>query len=225
MRRVVVELPRDDFVRLKRDIPFYRALESLAVLQILRAGPGGASSIIRIRPKDSGLKFEDLVPLAPGGLQLLEASDDGSFVCLRTFGRTPLHDRLGLRRTQGYFVPPIEVDGETARMTYVGSSKDVGQLFRGLRSAGLRFRTLSLSDMRLPLHSPLNTLTEKQRRVVTTAFRYGYYDRPRRISSQALARALGLSSSTLVNHRLKAERRLLSAVFDEEPLARPARRS
>jgi hypothetical protein len=216
MRRIVVEMPREDFVRLKGDLPFYTALASLEVLQILRSGPGGATSIVRLRPRDPAVRFDRLAALVPARLELLDAGE-GSFTCLLRFPNAPLHGLLGLKDGPGYFVLPIELVGERARMTYVGPSSAIARLLAGLRRAGLRYRTASLSDLRLSPLSPLNALTDQQRRVVSTAFAQGYYDRPRRVSSKSLARSLGMSSSTLVNHRLKAERRLLSIILEQRP--------
>ncbi len=224
MRRIVVELPREDFVRLKGDIPFYAALTSLEVQQVLRSGPDGGSSVVLIRPKSPHQSFDQLARLIPSRLQLLE-SGEGSFTCLMRFGRTPIGGLLGLKRDRGYFVPPMELVGEKARLTYVGSSADISQLLAALRRGGLPYRTLSISDLRLSPQSPLNALTDKQRRVLTAAYRQGYYDRPRRVSSQGLARSLGLASSTLVNHRLKAERRLLSYILEQGgPVQGPSRK-
>jgi hypothetical protein len=215
MRRIVIELPREDFVRLKGDLPFYAALTSLEVLQVLRAGPDGASLVVLLRPKDPNQEFEQLAETAAARLQLLEAGQ-GTFTCLMKFQKSPTHGFLGLKASQGYFVPPMEMVGEIARMTYVGSAADISRLLDGLRRTGLRHRTLSISDLRLSPQSPLNALTDKQRRVVSAAYERGYYDRPRRISSQALAKSLGMSSSNLVNHRLKAERRLLAVIMGRE---------
>jgi len=222
MRRIVLEYPRDDFVRLKGDLPFYAALASLEVLQFLRAGPGGASMVVHLRPKDPQQKFEQLAKTVPARLQLLE-SGEGTFTCLMTYEKAPSHNFLGVKPGQGYLVPPMELVGDTARMTYVGSGADISRLLSHLRRRGIRYRTLSISDLRLSPQSPLNALTDKQRRVVSAAYERGYYDRPRRIGSQALARSLGMSSSNFVNHRLKAERRILAAILNRESSG-PARR-
>lgn len=224
VRRIVVEMPVEDFVRLKGGGAFYQAVESFSVLQVLRAGPGGASSIVQIRPKDPKMGFDDLARLAHRELQLLDTNGD-TFTCLMKTGRatSPLR-RLGLNLGRGYIVPPIEIGRERARLTYVGNSPEVGRFLHALRRLGLRHRSVSISDLRLSPGSPLTALTDKQVRVVRAAYQEGYYDRPRRVTSKALARRLGLSSSTLVNHRLKAERRILSAVLGQEPLPHTRRR-
>jgi predicted DNA binding protein len=51
-------------------------------------------------------------------------------------------------------------------------------------------------------------LTEKQRKVLITAYRLGYHDLPGRVSSKELAERLKIKSSALIVRRRKAERRL-----------------
>jgi predicted DNA binding protein len=43
----------------------------------------------------------------------------------------------------------------------------------------------------------------------------GYYDVPRRVSSEELAKRLKIQEPTLVMHRRKAERRLLAALIEK----------
>jgi len=219
MRRILIEMPLDDFVRLKGGGPFYHAIQSFSVVQILRSGPEGVTMIVRIRPKDPTAAFDALARLTHVNMQLIDSSGD-VFTCLMKTGRatSPLR-RLGKKAGGGYLVPPIEVEGERARLTFVGKSRDIESIMSRLSKHGFHYRTVSISDLRLPATSPLTALTDKQLRVLSAAYEQGYYDRPRRVSSKVLARRLGLSSSTLVNHRLKAERRLLSVVLGQLPLA------
>ena len=86
---------------------------------------------------------------------------------------------------------------------------------KGSRGAGIRYRVSSLSNARFSHGSPLNRLTEKQRRVLVTAYRLSYYELARRISSQQLARRLNLGSSTVINHRRRVERRLLAEMIGQ----------
>lgn len=79
--------------------------------------------------------------------------------------------------------------------------------------AGLRYKLVSLTDAKFLPNSPLGCLTEKQRRVITTAFNLGYYDLPMKIGSEELAQKLNIREQTLVIHRRKAERRLLAELL------------
>jgi predicted DNA binding protein len=65
-------------------------------------------------------------------------------------------------------------------------------------------------------NSPLNHLTAKQRDAIVAAFKFGYYDTPRRISTEELAKKLNMVSSTLSEHLRKGEKRLLSELLNEK---------
>ena len=49
--------------------------------------------------------------------------------------------------------------------------------------------------------------------MIIDAFKSGYYDFPRKIGSEALAKKLSIREPTLVIHRRKAERKLLAQVL------------
>jgi predicted DNA binding protein len=80
---------------------------------------------------------------------------------------------------------------------------------------GIRYRVVLLTDANFSPISPLNQLTEKQREVLIAAHKMGYYDIPRRITSQELGKKLGLVDSTVVEHLRKAEQRLMTQILEQ----------
>lgn len=60
---------------------------------------------------------------------------------------------------------------------------------------------------------PLSVLTDRQREVMVAAYRFGYYDLPKGITSQRLAERVGLSKPTMLEHLRKAERRILAEIM------------
>lgn len=121
--------------------------------------------------------------------------------------------QIDLKSTRAYITTPFELRDGNLRLTALGSVKEIEGLARRIERSGIHCRVVSLTDAKFPPDSPLGRLTEKQRKVLITAYNLGYYDRPRRINSQQLAKRLNLASSTLVVHRQKAERRLLTAIL------------
>ncbi|MCL4337931.1 MAG: helix-turn-helix domain-containing protein [Candidatus Thermoplasmatota archaeon] len=56
-------------------------------------------------------------------------------------------------------------------------------------------------------------LTERQRLVLSYAVKHGYFDEPRKSGSRELARELGMSQSTFLEHIRKAQYRLFSSIL------------
>jgi len=112
-----------------------------------------------------------------------------------------------------YLSPPYEVREGRLRATFLANSREIRKILGRLSGAGVPYRVISLMDAKFSPDSPLGGLTEKQRRVILTAYKLGYYDMPRRVSSREIARQLKVEEPTLVRHRRKAERRLLDAVL------------
>lgn len=92
-----------------------------------------------------------------------------------------------------------ELDALVARLGALGSAtlERVGEVAPGA------------VNVAVPLTDLTTALTERQLVVLRTAIQQGYYDSPRRTSTEALAAAFGVTRSTLEEHLRKAERRVL----------------
>jgi predicted DNA binding protein len=115
----------------------------------------------------------------------------------------------------GYFSLPYEIRGGKVRVTFLGSAKQVRDFIKRFEDAGVRYRVVSLTDAQFSPHSPLNRLTEKQRRALITAYTLGYYDVPKKIGLVQLAERLDRAHSTLDVQLRRAERRLLYHIINE----------
>ena len=60
------------------------------------------------------------------------------------------------------------------------------------------------------------TLTDRQREVVQTAFYAGYFTWPREADSSTVASTIGIAQSTFQQHLRRAEEKILSALFERE---------
>ena len=113
------------------------------------------------------------------------------------------------------YVVSTEIHEDRVKMTYLGTAKQIKDILAIIRENGVRCKIISLTDAKFALNSPLNGLTDKQRKVLIAAYDWGYYSLPRRISTEQLAKRLNLHKSALQVHRRKAEMRLIAEVLKE----------
>ena len=86
-----------------------------------------------------------------------------------------------------YFVSREVREGKV-RLTFLGSSFQIGKILEEVQRRGRRYRIVSVIDAKFSLDSPLNVLTQKQREVLIAAYKLGYYNLPRKITSEQLAK-------------------------------------
>jgi hypothetical protein len=197
-------------------------VKSIEMLHILRMVPGEFAAIARIELRDPKFNVEAIFALEGLGSKLeTELLDRESDVVFTYFirGKTRVRWSPGLLGQGGlmpYLSTPFEFKDGKLRVTLLGNASQVKRYLTDLSKQKLvKYRIASLTDARFPPNSPIGRLTDKQRRVLIAAYRLGYYDVPRRITSEELAKKLNLVKSTFSAHVRKAERRLLSEMLCE----------
>lgn len=191
-----------------------KKIKSFEGLHILRFDSSEAAAIFRLEPKDDSLKGEELLKSILHGFnveyQLLE-QDKGAYIYFikGKFAQSS----SGTTNGRGmYPLLPFAIKNGKVRFTLVGDNEQVKEF---LANVGVNYKVLSLTDAKFSLNSPISRLTEKQQEALSLAFRLGYFDTPRKVSSDELAQKLGLSSSTLAVRLRMAERRLLVGMLIE----------
>ena len=210
MRRVTIELNLEEMSKFENN-PILKKVRSFEILQFLKEGPEEFAVICRIEFGDEATKVEDFIDDDIIEMQMLDHEKGGAytyFIKSRPAAHPMSH--FDPFTAGGYLSVPFEIKDGRARITYLGNGKQVKTFLEGIEKAGVKYRVSSITDAKFPQHSPLSRLTEKQRKVLVAAYRLGYYDEPRRISSLELAKRMKVGSSTLINHRRRAERRLFS---------------
>jgi hypothetical protein len=92
------------------------------------------------------------------------------------------------------------------------------EMFKQLRTLGLaeliskRELPLTVLPSHVWVHSLFAELTGKQMEALLAAHRHGYYNSPRQVGTQDVARSLGVSRSTYEEHLRKAENRVMNAI-------------
>jgi len=216
MRRLILEASEKELSKVGVAIPPVQKIKSLDLLYVLRQDREEFAAVSRIEFKDSSSKIEDL--LVDGFLvevQLLEQEKSRTFTVFMRGGPI-LSTVLGsLGIAGGYLFPPLEIREEKIKICFLGNNAQVSDFLEKITVLGIRFKVVLLTDADFSPDSPLNKLTEKQKKALMAAYKLGYYDIPRRINSEKLARELNIGSSTLGEHLRKAERSLLIHILSE----------
>jgi hypothetical protein len=209
MRRLIIEISEKELLKFGLEIQPFQKIESLEFLHFLRQDSEEFAVVSRVEFKDDTSKVEDLLA---GGLlaeaQILEKEKSRTYIVFLKGGPSlsSIINSLGLR---GYLFPPLEIRGEKLRITFLGSECQVSEFIKKITVLGIQHKVVLLTEANFSPDSLLGKLTEKQREVLIAAYKYGYYDLPRRINSEKLGEMLNIGSSTLGEHLRKAERRLL----------------
>lgn len=212
MRRVVLEVEVSEFVRFSGDKTIEK-IKSLEVLNFIRQDKEELIVIANVEFKDAKTKLDDVFNESGSEITVLGMSNDRKYTVL--FRSRPQNDPSAhaFWAAGGYLLPPLEIKNGKVKMTFLGNSRQVKMIPMMLKRSGVRYKVVHLSDASFSSSSPLSRLTEKQRRVLMTAYNSGYYDLPRKIDSRGLAAKLNIGSSDLIKHRRKAERNLLAAIL------------
>ncbi len=215
MRRLILEISEKELSKLGLEIGDFQKIKSLDFLHFLRQDSEEFAVISRIEFRDDSFKIEDLLA---GGLlveaQLLEQENSRTYTVFLKGGPS-LSSILNYLGIGGYLFPPLEIRGRKVTFSFLGSAQQVGEFVKKITALGIRHRVVSLTEANFSPDSPLSKLTQKQRDVLIAAYKLGYYDIPRRINSEKLAKKLNIGGSTLGEHLRKAERRLLINILAE----------
>ena len=94
----------------------------------------------------------------------------------------------------------------------IGNQVNLKKFLDVIKNLG-EIKNISFKKPTFNEQSILSCLTEKQKDVLITAKKNGYYNYPRRINSQDLSKKIGLSKPTVVQHLRKAEIRIISSIL------------
>jgi len=112
----------------------------------------------------------------------------------------------------GYFIGPAVTDGD-CRISYkiFMSGDGIPRFLQALHLRGIDYKVSEISKL-----TPTRALTSKQERVLKTALELGYYEYPKRASTDDLSKALGVATSTVSEILRRAERKIISEYFGKD---------
>ena len=192
-------------------------VEVLEALRCFKCDTQGLAIICRIRLKDRKITIQDLL-MGKGlltNIELLYKEKDGSLVvfiegrsCVPKPPKDIKEPKMLMTR------PPDFLDVDRMKVEMIGKEDEIKKLLHYTNKWGDNsFKILGLTSIDTKGESLLSKLTSRQRQMLLTAYALGYYDVPRKISSDNLSRHLNVDKSTIVEHLRKAERTLVGSII------------
>ena len=107
---------------------------------------------------------------------------------------------------------PFFLSKEKFVFSAIGENDNLKRLLKVMKLMG-KVRSTHFQKATFTEYNILSCLTDKQKEVVIEARKLGYYDYPKKVSSQELADNLGISRATTIEHLRKAEARLMETIL------------
>jgi predicted DNA binding protein len=216
MRRLILEISEKELVKAGIELPPLAKIKSLELLYFLRQDAEEFAAITRIQFKDNATTVDDL-PKSELLIdaQIIEREKSGAYIAFIRSGPSLSSVLSYIGIEGGYLFPPLGIGDGKVKFSFLGSESQIKEFMEKINAIGIKYRVVLLADADFSPVSVLNQLTQKQREVLIAAYKFGYYDIPRKITSEQLAKKLGLVDSTVVEHLRKAERRLITHMLEQ----------
>jgi predicted DNA binding protein len=204
---------------------FFETLEYIEGKALLRIDieKGVKIAVCDIKPKN-GFTLND-IPF-PDEWKILDImkEHDNIYTCLlkteytgglrfqQLYGKTAYKSIRNLLGLDIIFDLPFLLTEEKVVISFVVNNEIIRVFLKMISLLGgiknVSFQPASFSDSNI-----LSCLTERQKEIITVAQKSGYYDVPRKVSTEELSEKLGISTATILEHLRKAEHRIISTIL------------
>jgi DNA-binding CsgD family transcriptional regulator len=191
-------------------------VEVLEALRCFKCDTQGLALICRIRLKDKSMTVTDLLHkgLITNIETLYTEKDDSVVVFIEGKSCVPSPPKDMELPKMLMTHPPDFLDVDRMKVELVGKEDEISKFLQYTsKLSNNSFKILGLTSIDTKGESLLSKLTGRQRQILLIGYALGYYDVPRRISSDDLSRHLDVDKSTVVEHLRKAERKLIGSII------------
>lgn len=213
MRKVTVELSLNPKMK-RAGQPIIGNIDSLNVLEVLRIDfEKGIKAFVAEIVSKEGFTIEDFKGQKNMEILNVLKSEGNRYVCIIK-GYVPMEFKNLMRKFDLDLIwdTPMFISEDKVVFSAIGDQKNVKKFLDAIKLIG-NIKNVSFKTAAYKEHDLLSCLTDKQRKIVIEAMKNGYYDYPKKISSEELSKRVGVSKATLLEHLRKAEGRLLRNII------------
>ncbi|UCC93680.1 MAG: helix-turn-helix domain-containing protein [Thermoplasmata archaeon] len=214
MRKMTLEL--EPYEHIREDLAYlFEDLVSFEILEMLKVDYEEGITVDLIEFHLRGTRpMEELRAIGQMEIMGILGSDGDRQVCLVRYTE-PEEDRelakrfdLDLIRTT-----PFIVSERRQVHSVIGNDENLRRYVDLVKEVIGTVGEMSFTKAAYQRHEILSVLTDRQRELLVTAHKHGYYEYPKRINTEGLAERVDISRPTLVQHLRKAEGRLMDELL------------
>jgi predicted DNA binding protein len=213
MRKIILEFIPDDRIK-KLQGKMLEKIDSIELLELLRLDfeKGIKVGLMQLKVK-KGFTIEDVeLPEHVNNIDVLQSEGD-KYICIvkvqvpREFKKLMREFKLDL-----IWTTPSLLSNDKGVTSVIGPEEDLKKFLSLMKNLG-EIRNITFQKAAYHEHDILSVLTKKQREIIVEAKKSGYYDYPRKINAEGLAKKIGISKATVVEHLRKAEERIIENIL------------
>ncbi|UCH88925.1 MAG: helix-turn-helix domain-containing protein [Thermoplasmata archaeon] len=196
--------------------PIFEIINSYEILESLKIDweDGICVDLIEFNLKE-GVSIHDLKFI--GNMEILSIlkSEDNKHTCLvKSHEPEETMDEYKKFDLDLIYSTPFIISTEKHTYSVIGDQKSLVRFIDLIKPRASEIINMSFKRAAYQKHDILTVLTDKQKEVLIAARKHGYYKYPRKIKSEDLAKKIGISKGTTVEHLRKAEERLIENILD-----------
>ncbi|MHC1680548.1 MAG: helix-turn-helix domain-containing protein [Methanomassiliicoccales archaeon] len=218
MRKVIIEIELYDAVK-EAQRPIFSHIRSYEVLEVLKMDhmKGLYVDLIECRLRE-GVSIGELTSIGNMDILSVVKSDGDKHVCLVLGHETEeANDMIKGLDLNLIFTAPSLISEDRIIISFISGQKDMMKFVEVVKAHIGKVVNMTFKQSTYEKKDILSVLTDKQREIMTAAYRYGYYDLPKGIGSEQLSEKVNISKPTMLEHLRKAERRIFTEIFAGSP--------
>jgi len=217
MRKLIMEFAPNDAYR-KMAGPFFAHIKYIRIMEFIKVDfDKGETLVLAECEFQDGVDFDNLeIPEMIAYMNVV-TEDHPKFTALF---KSEYPDELkGVLRHLDLdliWTTPFEKSLERVVVSIIGSEANLNRYIEfvdGMEGFG-KIANITYQKATTPDRDILSSLTDRQREVMLKAKSTGYYDYPRKVSSEKIAEEMGISKATFIEHLRKAEQRLVNTLLE-----------
>jgi predicted DNA binding protein len=214
MRKLTIEMEPDKLFTEAMSSVFLK-VHSYEILETLKISydEGICVDLIEVVLKP-GITIQDVKSIDKMEIISVIRSDGNKHTCLAKYFETEENmDKFQETDLDLINSTPTIVSENSLTVSMIGENENLNKFVEMIKRNGGKIINMTIKRSAYQRQDLLSVLTEKQRNILITAHKHGYYDYPKKINSQQLSDKVDIGKATLVQHLRKAEGRLMGEIL------------